>query len=73
MNNSRIKECIIIAFALIVMGNLIGSGISDVAERNRVVDVKGLAEIEVPADAAFFVMSTKSESMNAMTVTPYGT
>ena len=31
------------------------------------------AEIEVPADAAFFVMSTKSESMNAMTVTPYGT
>lgn len=31
------------------------------------------AEIEVPADAAFFAMSTESESMNAMTVTPYGT
>ena len=30
------------------------------------------AEIEVPADAAFFAMSTTSEAMNAMTVTPYG-
>lgn len=30
-------------------------------------------EIEVPADAAFFAMSTTSESMNALTVTPYET
>ena len=59
MNNSRIKECIIIAFALIVMGNLIGSGISDVAERNRVVDVKGLAEIEVPANKGAWPISFK--------------
>ena len=59
MNNSRIKECIIIAFALIVMGNLIGSGISDVAERNRVVDVKGLAEIEVPANKVTWPISFK--------------
>ena len=30
-------------------------------------------EIEVPADAAFFAMSTDNASMNAMTVTPYET
>lgn len=30
-------------------------------------------EIEVPADAAFFAMSTTTESMNALTVTPYET
>lgn len=59
MNNSRIKECVIIAFALIVMGSLIGSGISDVAERNRVVDVKGLAEIEVPANKVTWPISFK--------------
>lgn len=59
MNNSRIKECVIIAFALIVMGSLIGSGISEVAERNRVVDVKGLAEIEVPANKVTWPISFK--------------
>ena len=37
------------------------------------VSTAPLKEIEVPANAAFFAMSTKSESMNAMTVTPYET
>ncbi len=49
MKNWRI-EAIIISIGVILLGVMIKSGINDFKNKDRVVSVKGLAEIEVPAD-----------------------
>lgn len=49
MKNCRI-EAVLIAIGLIVLGLLVRSGLSVFADKERVVVVKGLAEMQVPAD-----------------------
>lgn len=49
MKNWRI-EAIIISIGVILLGVMIKSGINDFKNKDRIVSVKGLAEIEVPAD-----------------------
>jgi uncharacterized protein len=44
------KEAAIIALGLFLLGICIRNGINDFKEKDRVVSVKGLAEIEVPAN-----------------------
>ena len=43
-------EAIILAIGLLLMGYFIQQGLDSFAEKNRVVTVKGLAEMEVPAN-----------------------
>ena len=49
MKNFRM-EAAILAFGLIVLGISLHHGIAIYGERDRSVSVKGLAEMEVPAD-----------------------
>ena len=43
-------ESVILAIGLLLMGFLIKQGLDSFAEKNRIVTVKGLAEMEVPAN-----------------------
>ncbi len=45
-----IVESVILSVGLVVLGILLYSGINNFTERDRVVTVKGLAEIEIPAN-----------------------
>ena len=49
MKNWRL-EAAIVAVGLLMLGWMLRTGINDFRERERVVTVKGLAEMEVPAD-----------------------
>lgn len=49
MKNWRL-EAAIVAVGLLMLGWMLRAGINDFRERERVVTVKGLAEMEVPAD-----------------------
>lgn len=49
MKNFRL-EAIILAIGIIMMGVMIRNGINDFKDKERVVSVKGLAEMEVPAN-----------------------
>ena len=51
---SRIPESIILAIAVIAFGVLVYCGIEKASDRGRVVHVRGLAEMEVPADKVFW-------------------
>lgn len=54
-----IIESIILAAGLVVFGFLLNSGINNFKDRDRVVTVKGLAEIEVPADKVIWPLMYK--------------
>lgn len=56
---SRIKESIIIAVGIMVMGWCIKAGIDNFTNKDRKVTVKGLAEREVPADKVTWSIGTK--------------
>lgn len=43
-------EAVILAIGMLVMGNLIRLGLNSFSDKDRVVNVKGLAEMEVPAN-----------------------
>ena len=58
MKNWRI-EAIIIAIGIIMLGVMIRNGINDFREKDRVVTVKGLAEMEVPADKVVWPLMYK--------------
>jgi len=45
-----IKEAVIVALGLFLLGICIRGGINDFKDKDRVVSVKGLAEMEVPAN-----------------------
>ena len=45
-----IAESIIIGVSFVIFGFLLLTGINNFADRDRIVTVKGLAEMEVPAD-----------------------
>ena len=55
---SRMKEAIILAVGLVVMGWCIKCGIDNFANKDRKVTVKGLAEREVNADKVTWSIST---------------
>ena len=67
MKNWRI-EAIILAVGMIVLGIFVKSGITSFAERDRSVNVKGLAEEEVPADKVTWPLVYKSlgNDLNAL-------
>ncbi len=56
---NRIKESIIIAVGIMVMGWCIKAGIDNFTNKDRKVTVKGLAEREVPADKVTWSIGTK--------------
>lgn len=56
---NRIVESVILALGLIILGILLNSGIKNFTERDRVVTVKGLSEIEVPADKVIWPLMYK--------------
>lgn len=58
MKNWRI-EAMILAVGTILLGVLIYSGINDFKDKDRVVSVKGLAEMEVPADKVIWPLVYK--------------
>lgn len=56
---SWIVESIILAVGLVVLGILLNKGINNFTDRDRVVTVKGLAELEVPADKVIWPLMYK--------------
>ena len=58
MKNFRI-EAAILAIGLLLLGVFIEKGFSTFAERDRSVSVKGLAEMEVPADKVVWPLMYK--------------
>jgi hypothetical protein len=56
---NRIRESIILAIGIIVLGWYVKSGIDNFANKDRKVTVKGLAEREVPADKVTWSIGTK--------------
>ena len=55
---SRIKESVILAIGLVLLGWFVKGGIDNFANKDRQVTVKGLAEREVPADQVTWSIST---------------
>lgn len=55
----RVKESIILAIGVMVMGWCVKAGIDNFTNKDRKVTVKGLAEREVPADKVTWSISTK--------------
>lgn len=55
---NRVKESIILAIGLIVLGLCIKGGINNFANKDRKVTVKGLSEREVKADHVTWTIST---------------
>ena len=51
---NRIPEAMILAVAVVIFGVFLYCGIGNVIDRDRVVHVRGLAEMEVPADKVFW-------------------
>ena len=52
-------EAIIIAIGLLLLGNQVRNGISEFIAKDRIVTVKGLAEMEVPADKVVWPLMFK--------------
>ncbi len=57
--NNRIIEAAIIALGLVLLGTAVRSGIKIFSQRDRVVSVKGLAEMEVEADKVIWPLFYK--------------
>lgn len=51
---SRLKEAVVLAIAILGLGAFIYSSVNNVKERDRVITVRGLAEREVPADYVIY-------------------
>ena len=56
---NRIIEASILALGILLMGLAIKSGITTFSQRDRVVNVKGLAEVEVQADKVICLLFIK--------------
>lgn len=65
---NRIIEAAILALGLILLGLAIKSGIKMFSQRDRVVNVKGLAEREVQADKAIWPLVYKDVGNDLMTL-----
>lgn len=53
-------EAIILAVGMLLLGVFIKNGFSEFAQKDRSVNVKGLAEMEVPADKVTWPLVYKS-------------
>lgn len=58
MENLRL-EAVVMALGLVLMGLMIRGGINDFKDKERIVSVKGLAEMEVPADKVIWPLVYK--------------
>ena len=58
MKNLRL-EAVVMALGLVLMGLMIRGGINDFKDKERIVSVKGLAEMEVPADKGIWPLVYK--------------
>ena len=58
MKNLRL-EAVVMALGLVLMGLMIRGGINDFKDKERIVSVKGLAEMEVPADKVIWPLVYK--------------
>ena len=58
MKQSRIIEACIVAAAVVIFGLLFKAGLDNFTNRDRKVTVKGLSEIEVPADQVTWSITT---------------
>lgn len=56
---SRLKESIILALGMVILGLCLKAGIDDFANKDRNVTVKGLSEKEVEADKVTWPIQTK--------------
>lgn len=54
-----IREATILAFGLVLLGVLVKQGINNFKDKERIVSVKGLAEMEVPADKVVWPLMYK--------------
>lgn len=52
-------EAVILAVGLVLLGMMIRNGINDFKDKERIVSVKGLAEMEVPADKVVWPLMFK--------------
>ncbi len=59
MKNNTIIASAILALGIICLGWFIKSGINDFANKDRKVNVKGLAEVEVEADKVTWPIVSK--------------
>lgn len=59
MEKSRIYAGLAVMVGLIVLGNMIPKAVKDYRSFDRCVDVKGLCEIEVPADKVIWPLTFK--------------
>ena len=59
MKNSRIIEALILAVGIFLLGIVISGGIKAFSQRDRAVNVKGLAEMEVPANKVIWPIPFK--------------
>ena len=57
--NGWIIEAVVIAIGLIVLGFNIKTGINNFADKDRQVTVKGLAQVEVPANKVTWPIVSK--------------
>ncbi len=53
------SEALLIALGLVMLGVMLRNGINDFKDKERIVSVKGLAEIEVPADKVIWPLVFK--------------
>ncbi len=58
MKNLRL-EAVVMALGLVLMGLMIRGGINDFKDKERIVSVKGLAEMELPADKVIWPLVYK--------------
>lgn len=58
MKQTRIIEALTIALAIVILGLCLKAGIDNYTNRDRRVTVKGLSEIEVPADHVTWSITT---------------
>ena len=59
MKEKNIIPAALVALGIVLLGWFIKSGISDIANKDRKVTVKGLAEQEVEADKVTWPIQTK--------------
>ncbi|MDE5761267.1 MAG: SIMPL domain-containing protein, partial [Bacteroides sp.] len=53
------SEAIILSIGIVMLGAMIKNGINDFKDKERIVTVKGLAEMEVPADKVVWPLMYK--------------
>lgn len=64
MKNNWIKESVIIALSIVVLAFCIKGGIQSYVDKGRIVSVKGLSEVEVPANKVIWPIVFKEVGNN---------